>query len=91
MPITIRDWRLVTGMDYYEAVLEAAKAWLAWGQQPMGEGTRPSSLIVRVQMPSDAAYTQYAYECHSFQRAMFIINETYDSVGDGTLVRVEWV
>lgn len=86
MPTTIRDYRLVIGMDRYEAILELARTWLPWD----GDTPRPSSLIVRVQHPDAPAYTQYAYECHSFERALSIVDDTYAEVRPGTLVRVEW-
>ncbi len=87
MPTTIRDWMLVKGMTYAESVMEVCRARLAHED---GNGLAPSSLIVRVQNPGDRAYTQYAYECHTVERALFILEETYGSAGDGTLIRVEW-
>jgi hypothetical protein len=87
MPITIRDYRLVIGMDRYEAILELARAWLLWD----GDTPRPSSLVVRVQLPNEVPYQQYSYECHSFERALSIVDDTYAQVPAGTLIRVEWM
>ena len=88
MPTTIREYRIVTGMRRWEAVLEISKIWLEWSAR---EIARPASLVVNVQVDGDPVMQTYSYECPAFQTALAITESVYDAADPSTMIRVAWM
>jgi hypothetical protein len=83
MGFTVRDYRLVKGQTVDEALVYLAEVW-------EGRPSRPTSLVMRVQLPDETASQTYSYECHSLLRAAEIVIGTHKLLPEGALALAYW-